>query len=197
MSRWAKASTVLLVLCLAGCAGSSTEAGDDDNSSGTSVPVQTESTDEPSVEPTEPEKPQPPENKPAIKNAKLPVGGQVEFDDEGKACFSPAWGSGELPSGVEIVAVRYELTDESVVRFGSGNCAEIGPPCVEGTQFGSGADSCYLALEKAGPGQTVLNVYADVTCDSDAVCSKVQSDYLQIGGLTISVEAGDSPSPDG
>ncbi|MBB5833706.1 hypothetical protein [Kribbella italica] len=191
---------LLVALCLAGCSAGNDEAGGDEPAGGTTTtttaPAETESTDEPSVEPTEPEKPQTEQNKPAIKNAKLPVGGQVEFDDEGKACFAPAWGSGELPSGVEILAVKYELTDTSVVKFGAGTCPE-GPPCVEGTQFGSGAESCYLQLEKAGTGQTVLNIYGDVTCTSEDDCAKVQNDYLQAGGLTISVEGEgeESPSP--
>jgi hypothetical protein len=198
MSQWGKASTVLLVLCLAGCSGGTDEAGGDEpsGSTTTTAPVETENTDEPSVEPTEPEKPQTEQNKPAIKNAKLPVGGQVEFDDEGKACFAPAWGSGELPAGVEIRAVKYELTDTSVVRFGGGSCPD-GPKCVEGTQFGSGADSCYLQLEKAGTGQTVLNIYGDVSCASGDDCAKVQNEYLQAGGLTISVEAPEESPSDG
>jgi hypothetical protein len=202
MSQWAstmtrRASTVLLVVCLAGCSGGNdtSEAGGDDPGSDTTTtaPVETENTDEPSVEPTDPEQPQTVQNKPAIKNAKLPVGGQIEFDDEGKACFAPAWGSGELPAGVEILAVRYELTDESVVRFGSGTCPD-GPPCLKGTRFGSGVDSCYLALEKADPGQTVLNIYGDVSCKSEGDCSKVQNEYLQAGGLTITVEGKESPA---
>lgn len=199
MSWWRRASTVLFVLCLAGCSAGNDETagggGDsgDSGDPGTNVPVPTDSTDEPSVEPTEPEQPQTAHNKPAIKNAKLPVGGQVEFDDEGKACFAPAWGSGELPDGTEILAVKYELTDPSVVKFGDGTCPD-GPPCVEGTQFGSGAESCYLQLEKVGPGQTVLNIYGDVSCRSEVDCSKVQSEYLQAGGLTISVEAEESPT---
>jgi hypothetical protein len=193
MSPWGKASTVLLVLCLAGCSGGNDEAGGDEPAGGsttTSAPVETENTDEPSVEPTEPEQPQTEQNKPSIKNATLPVGGQVEFDDEGKACFAPAWGSGELPAGVEILAVKYELTDTSVVKFGDGTCPD-GPPCVEGTRFGGGAESCYLALDRAGPGQTVLNIYGDVTCASAADCTKVKNEYLQAGGLTIAVEATD------
>jgi hypothetical protein len=196
MSRWGcaitcGASTVLLVLCL-GCSdgsGSSTDdaGGEQTGGDSTSAPVATETTGEPSIEPTEPEQPQQPQSKPAIKNAKLPVGGQVEFDAKGRSCFAPGWNGGELPSGVQIKVLRYELTNTSVVRFGSGSCPD-GPACVEGSAFGSGASSCYLVLEKVGPGDSVLNLFGDVTCESEALCSKVQSEYLQAGGLTITVE---------
>jgi hypothetical protein len=206
MSRWGKASTVLLLLCLVGCSdgnGSGTDdaGGEQTGGDSTSAPVATETTGEPSIEPTEPEQPQQPQSKPAIKNAKLPVGGQVEFDDQGRSCFAPGWNGGELPSGVQIKVLRYELTDTSVVRFGSGSCPD-GPACAEGSEFGSGASSCYLVLEKVGPGDTVLNLFGDVTCESEALCSKVQNEYLQAGGLTITVDGGvvppeESPSPEG
>ncbi|WP_143465406.1 hypothetical protein [Kribbella sp. ALI-6-A] len=205
MSRWREASTVLLVLCLVGCSDGSGSSADDAGSEqppgdSTSAPVASETTDEPSVEPTEAEQPQPPQSKPAIKNAKLPVGGQVEFDAKGRSCFAPGWNGGELPSGVQIKVLRYELTDTSVVRFGSGSCPD-GPACVEGSAFGSGATSCYLVLEKVGPGDSVLNLFGDVTCESEALCSKVQSDYLQAGGLTITVDGEvvppeESPTPE-
>jgi hypothetical protein len=200
MSRWGKASTILLVLALAGCGGGSSgddAAGDptDATTTGTTVdPGSTETTGEPSVEPTGPEQPQDPQVKPAIRNAKLPVGGQVEFDEQGKACFAPGWNGGELPSGVEIRIARYELTDTSVVRFGSGSCPD-GPLCQEGSAFGGGANSCYLVLLQVAPGDTVLNIYGDLTCGSLDDCAEVVAEGKRGGGLTITVPEPETPEP--
>jgi hypothetical protein len=206
MSRLGKASTILLVLCLVGCSdgsGNSTDdaGGEQTGGDSTSAPVTPETTDEPSIEPTDPEQPQAPQSKPAINTAKLPVGGTPEFDDKGRACFAPGWNGGELPAGVEITVEEYELTDTSVVRFGSGSCRD-GPACVRGSSFGGGAESCYLVLQKVGPGETVLNIYGILKCASDDDCAKVRAEGKRAGGLTITiadeevVTPEETPSPD-
>ncbi|ADB31480.1 hypothetical protein Kfla_2406 [Kribbella flavida DSM 17836] len=193
---WWKASALVVALSLTGCGGGDSGGGDEaggESTVSTSAPTTADPTDdptedpgEPSPEPTDPEQPQTAQSKPAIKNAKLPVGGVPEFDDKGRACFAPAWGGSELPAGVTITAVDFALSNSSVLELGSHSCPQ-GPACGPGSPFG-GADSCYLALTKVGNGSTVLTVRGDITCESEADCDKVRAEHLKGGSLTITVD---------
>lgn len=203
MGGWRKALAIGLLAFVAGCsvAGCSDSGGGSDGTAGetptASSAPQPEATTEPPVEPTEPEQPQSRQpNRPAINNAKLPIGGSPELGANGRGCVNPVWGSGELPAGVTITARRFEVSGDDVIEFFQAACDGQQPACGPGSLFSGDAPACYLGVRKTGSGVATVNVFGDITCPSEAVCEEVRKNFLGAGSsLTFDTTGGGEPPP--
>jgi hypothetical protein len=152
------AAAAVLVFGAAGCAESS-DAGA--QSSATESPLLP--TDAPSTEPSGPEAPRSTDDTGgAITIPQLPVGGGAEDSRAEDQCVNVSWLQPELvpDNGVEVT--RLQLEPSGVFDLG-GPCGES-PGCASFT-FGSGADTCSVAVKALGTGGSArLTVRGKVTC---------------------------------
>jgi hypothetical protein len=104
------------VLVLAGCA-------DTPNGGGTPAPTTaSETTGEPSPEPTTPETTQTKQNKPSISIATAPVGGAPDSIDV-EQCASVSWLGDEIPAGATIRLGEPQLSPRGIFRLDQSICS--------------------------------------------------------------------------
>jgi hypothetical protein len=172
MRRTALAVALFAVL-MAGCA-------DTPNGNGTPSPGPiTESTGEPSPEPTTPETTQTEVNKPSIKIANAPIGGNV-VEDGVEQCAEVNWlGKKPIPDGTTISLGEAGLSPGDVFEFYQGSCPGDVRPCAGVTWTSSDSKPCSVGVRQVANGteSVSLVIPIEATCETDADCQSLGAGF--------------------
>lgn len=155
-----------------GCSGNNNDAGSDP------VPGVTESepTGEPSVEPTEPEPPQPSQQKPSIEIASAPIGGNVEASGETQ-CAEVNWlGVSPIPAGTTIKVGAPHLEPGGIFELYPPACAAEFRPCTEVQWETDSFKPCYVGVRQLATGETTAQLIMPVsaTCATEEDCKSLE-----------------------
>ncbi|MFB6718571.1 hypothetical protein ACFCV3_00335 [Kribbella sp. NPDC056345] len=177
--RTVMAAAVAILMLVVGC--SDTPAG---NGGSTTPPETTETTTgEPTPEPTTTETTQTKQNKPAISLATAPVGGAP--DETGiEQCASVAWLAGDLPDGTVVTFGEVRLEPGDIFELYQQACPGDRRRCPGLTiRANTEPESCYVGAKQVANGTEDPNVVieAEVTCDTEDDCRKVQKEAKKRG----------------
>ena len=150
-------------------------------------------TTEPSAEPTEPESPQPTQNKPTIKIANAPIGGN---DGQGRQqCVKVSWlGNKPIPDGTTIKLGSIHLDPKGIFELDQGSCQGVAEaPLCAGQEWKRGdALDCSVGAKQVAASETgnVVHVIlaVTVTCESQADCDSLAADAEARGGSEVGFE---------
>jgi hypothetical protein len=193
MPGWRRLLAIGTLAVLTACGGGGPEAGTGEPAASVSATSSDEPTSEPSVEPTEPESTGPIENKPFIKIASAPIGGNPEQGQ--RACANVNWlGSKPIPDGTTIKLGSIELNPVGIFELDQGSCGDDVRSCV-GLEWKSGDSlACSVGVRQVAAGrETVyLKIPVTVTCENQADCDSVDAEAKKLGGSSVGV----LPDPD-
>ncbi|TDO44710.1 hypothetical protein EV643_115212 [Kribbella sp. VKM Ac-2527] len=183
----------LLVLSVIGCSGN--DPGDSGNT--LEPPTTGVPTGEPSFEPTEPETPQPPQQKPSIMIANAPIGGNVDADGVYQ-CAEVNWlGKNPIPAGVSIRTGAAHLEPGGVFELDQSGCRPDNRPCTGVDWQEENFKPCYVGVRQVATGHadepTTLILQATAICPTQAECNNLIGD--QKGSQITFIPNGPPTSP--
>ena len=199
MPGWRRILAIGTLAVLTACGGGGTEGAASQPSASVSATSSEEPTSEPSVEPTEPESTAPIENKPSIKIANAPIGGN---GDRGpRACAEVNWlGKKPIPDGTTIKLESIHLDDPGgIFELDLGSCAAGLRSCAGLEWKGGDPPACYVGAKQVAFADTSENdievlviLSVTVTCESQADCDSLAADPENSGGSSVGL----TPDPD-
>jgi hypothetical protein len=200
MRGWRRILAIGTLTVLTACGGGgATEGATSEPSASVSATSSEEPTSEPPVEPTEPESTGPVENKPSIKIANAPIGGN---GDQGpRACADVNWlGKKPIPDGTTIKLESIHLDDPGgIFELDQGSCAANLRPCAGLEWKGGDPPACHVGAKQVAfadsseNGIEVLVILSvTVTCESQADCDSLAADPENSGGSSVAF----TPDPD-
>jgi hypothetical protein len=163
------AMAAVAALVLAGCA-------DTPNGGGTPAPTTaSETTGEPSPEPTTPETTQTSQKKPSISIATAPIGGDTE-EDGVEHCAQVDWlGRKPLPDGASLRLGSPSLEPTGVFELDQSACPSERRSCTNLEWRGENPDTCYVGARQVanGTGEVRLIMPVEATCESQKDCDSL------------------------
>jgi len=161
-------------LVLTGCA-------DTPNGGGTPTTA-SESTGEPSPEPTDPESTQTEVDKPSIKIATAPIGGAP---DEGgvRQCTPVSWLADDFPDGTTVTLESPELDPTDIFVLDQSACSDDRRQCVNVVWTTDDHDSCFVGGRQVAAGGKNVHVLvpAKVTCATEEDCARLDEEARKRG----------------
>ena len=200
MRGWWRILAIGTLTVLTACgAGGAMEGATSEPSASVSATISEDPTSEPPVEPTEPESTGPVENKPSIKIANAPIGGN---GDQGPlACADVNWlGEKPIPDGITIKLESIHLDDPAgIFQLDQGSCAANLRSCAGLEWKGGDPPACYVGAKQVAFADTSENdievlviLSVTVTCESQADCNSLAADPQNSGGSSVAF----TPDPD-
>jgi len=166
---------VVLLMFLVGCGGSS----DDEADAGTTLlPTEASTTDptgEPPVEPTEQESTRTSQDKPSIKLASAPIGGNVETDGADR-CAEVNWlGRNPIPAGTTIQLGAASLDPTDAFDLYQDACDSDLRPCTDVAWQTNSFTPCYVGARQVARGDRAgkLIIAMTATCETEADCQSL------------------------
>lgn len=157
------------VLVLAGCA-------DTPNGGGTPAPTTaSETTGEPSPEPTTPETTGTQQKKPSISIATAPIGGGTDKDGV-EHCAQVNWlGRKPLPEGTRLKLGRLSLEPAGVFKLDQSACPGDLRSCANLEWQGENPETCYVGARQVanGTGDVRLIIEVEATCETQKDCDSL------------------------
>ena len=194
MSRTALAVALFAVL-VAGCAD--TPNGGDTPSPGPTTASET--TGEPSPEPTDPETTQTEVDKPSISIANAPIGGDVE-EDGVEQCAEVNWlGKTPIPAGTTISLDAPRLRPGGVFEFYHGSCPGDVRACADVKWQSGDFKPCYVGVRQVANSTEVVDLVIGVeaVCETEKDCQSLAKGFgtTQIDFDPIPLETPTSETP--
>jgi hypothetical protein len=210
MSPWREALAAGLLAILVGLASSCSDTGGGSNADGTPAPTTTNgSTDtpsndpsnEPSIEPTVPEPTQPTRQKPSIKLASGPIGGNVDARDNYQ-CAEVNWRRNPIPDGTRITAGQPRLRPGGIFKLDQRGCPAGSRRCAGVRWTTNDSNACFVGVRQiaAGSKDVTLVVPVTATCATKADCQFLAGGRgseiaFSPGDFGVSPPPSDSPAP--
>jgi hypothetical protein len=177
------------VLVLAGCA-------DTPDGGGTPAPTTaSETTGEPSPEPTTPETTGTQQNKPSISIANAPIGG-APIDAGVRQCASVAWLAGEFPDGTTIELGSPALNPEGIFELDQTACPAERRSCADVVWTSDALYSCFVGARQIAKGNrnVQLVIPAKITCATEEDCTNLERE-LENNGSQVYFVTGELETP--
>lgn len=187
-----------LLAIFVGVGGSScSDTGGGSGADGSPSPTANgETTNEPPIEPTDPESSQTSQRKPSIDIASAPIGGNVDAN-ENYRCAEVNWlGKSPIPDGTRIDLGRPRLRPGGIFVLDQTGCPGDSRPCAGVWWATDNFRPCYVGARQVAAGNEDVSLIIPVTatCETKADCQSL----LGAGGSQISFspdEFSDSPPP--
>jgi hypothetical protein len=193
MAGWRRTLAIGLLAVVAACGSGGSDGGAEDSSTTTTTTSSDEPTTEPTLEPTDPETTQSSREKPSVKIANAPIGGNSPSGGT-QQCADVNWlGKKPIPDGTTIKLGSIHLEPNDIFELDQGSCPGDARSCTDLEWQGSETQACFVGAKQvapADPGRSVLVILAvTVTCERQADCDSVKSN-------TDGSSVGFQPDPD-
>lgn len=183
------------VLMLTGCA--------DTPNGGETPATASESTGEPSPEPTDPESTQTEVDKPSISIANAPIGGNVE-EDGVEQCAEVNWlGKNPIPGGTTISLGAAGLSPGGVFEFYQGACPGDVRNCADVKWQSGDFKPCFAGVRQvANSTESVdLVIPMTATCETDQDCESLVEGFgdsqIDFDPIPLEKPTTEPPTPSG
>jgi hypothetical protein len=187
------APTIVFLALLMGCGGSGS-AGDSGSTAEQSSTA--EQTSEPPAEPTGPETTQPTQDRPTIRIASAPIGGNVSTDGATQ-CAEVNWlGKSPILAGTTIALDSIRLDPGGVFELDQTGCAADLRPCTEVRWQTDNFSACHVGVRQVANGEDSVRllISATASCRRQSDCESLVEGA---GGSQISFTPEElSPAPE-
>ena len=207
MSAWRVIAVIALLSAVAACSDTPTTQPEPSPSTPTTTTASsTETTGEPSQEPTEPESTRPRQEKPSVSIANAPIGGSPQ-QDHALQCAEVNWLGESLPDGTTVTLESPWLRHGDAFKLDQSACDsfDVARRC-KGVVWRPGdLEPCSVGarqVAKDGPEATLV-IPVKVTCTTQEICVNLKR---KSAGSTVKFRPGDievlpstpseHPSPD-